>query len=336
VIDVAGHEYDIYFASKYLWKWDQSQERLDSTSITPEHDGIPIECFKTIKQYAVKILTKLCQQIWKTQKWPQDWKTSIVIHIPKNGNSKDCSNYRTIALIAHASKIMLKIIQWRLEPFLEQEMPVTQARFRKGRGTRDQIVNLRWLMEKVREYQKEFYLCFIDYSKAFDFANYEKLWSVLLEMGVSKHLIILMKNLYTNQQASAKTEYGNTKWFSIVKGVRQGCILSPYLFNLYAEHIMRKAGIDEAAGGIKTGGRNINNLRYTDDTKIMAETADDLEYLLRKVKEESAATGLKLNMKKTVVMTNGPIQEFHIDNDQVEIVKEFIFLGCSINTDGNW
>ncbi|CAF4691883.1 unnamed protein product, partial [Rotaria magnacalcarata] len=177
---------------------------------------------------------------------------------------------------------MLKIIQWRLEPFLEQEMPVTQARFRKGRGTRDQIVNLRWLMEKVREYQKEFYLCFIDYSKAFDFANYEKLWSVLLEMGVSKHLIILMKNLYTNQQASAKTEYGNTKWFSIVKGVRQGCILSPYLFNLYAEHIMRKAGIDEAAGGIKTGGRNINNLRYTDDTKIMAETADDLEYLLRK------------------------------------------------------
>jgi exonuclease III len=301
----------------------------------PGHDGIPIECFKAIKEDAVKILTKFCQQIWKTQKWPQDWKTSIFIPIPKNGNAKDCSNYRTIALISHASKIMLKIIQRRLEPFLEREMPVTQAGFRKGRGTRDQIANLRWLMEKAREYQKEFYLCFIDYSKAFDCVDHEKLWSVLLEMGVPKHLIILMKNLYTDQQASVKTDYGNTNWFNIGKGVRQGCILSPYLFNLYAEHIMRKAGIDEAAGGIKIGGRNINNLRYADDTTILAETADDLQCLLRKVKEESAAARLKLNMKKTFVMTNGPIQEFHIDNDQVEIVKEFIFLGSSISTDGN-
>jgi len=230
---------------------------------------------------------------------------------------------------------MLKIIQRRLEPFLEREMPVTQAGFRKGRGTRDQIANLRWLMEKAREYQKEFYLCFIDYSKAFDCVDHEKLWSVLHEMGVPKHLIVLMKNLYTKQQASVKTDYGNTNWFNIGKGVRQGCILSPYLFNLYAEHIMRKASIDEAAGGIKIGGRNINNLRYADDTTILAETVDDLQYLLRKVKEESAAAGLKLNMKKTFVMTNGPIQEFHIDNDQVEIVKEFIFLGSNINTDGN-
>ncbi|CAF3528318.1 unnamed protein product [Adineta steineri] len=227
----------------------------------PGHDGISIECFKTIKEDTVKVLTKLCQQIWKTNKWPQDWKTSIFIPIPKKGNAKDCSNYRTIALISHASKIMLKIIQRRLEPFLEREMPVTQAGFRKGRGTRDQIANLRWVMEKAREYQKEFYLCFIDYSKAFDCVDHEKLWGVLMEMGVPKHLIILMKNLYTNQQASVKTEYGNTNWFNVGKGVRQGCILSPYLFNLYAEYIMRKAGTDKAAGGIKIGGRNINNLR---------------------------------------------------------------------------
>ncbi|CAF3322374.1 unnamed protein product [Rotaria socialis] len=229
---------------------------------------------------------------------------------------------------------MLEIIQRRLEPFLEREMPITQARFRKGRGTCDQIANLRWLMGKAREYQKEFYLCFIYYSKTFDCVNHEKLWSVLLEMGVPKHLIILVKNLYTNQQASVTTEYGNTKWFNIGKGVRQGCILSPYLFNLYAEHIMRKAEIDEAVGGIKIGGRNINNLRYTDDATIMA-AADDLQYLLQKVKEKNAAAGLQLNMKKTFVMTNGSIQEFHIGNDQVEIVKEFIFLGSIINIDGN-
>ena len=162
----------------------------------PGHNGISIEYFKTIKEDAMKVLTKLCQQIWKTQKWPQDWKTSIFIPIPKNGNVKDCSNYRTIALISHASTIMLKIIQRRLEPFLEQEMPVTQAGFQKGRGTRDQIANLRWLMGKARKYRKEFYLCFIDYSKVFGCVDHEKLWSVLLEMGVPKHLIVLVKNLY--------------------------------------------------------------------------------------------------------------------------------------------
>jgi hypothetical protein len=191
------------------------------------------------------------------------------------------------------------------------EMTVTQTGFQKGRETRDQIENLRWLMEKAREYQKEFYLCFIDC------VDHKKLWTALLKMGVSKHLIVLMKNLYTNQQASVKTDYGNTNWFNIERGVRQGCILSPYLFNLYAEHIMRKAGIDEAAGGIKIGGRKINNLRYADDTTILVETAEDLQYLLRKVKEESAAVGIKLNMKKTFMMTNGPIEEFHIHNDQV-------------------
>ena len=168
------------------------------------HDGIPIECFKTVKEDAVKILTKLCRQIWKTQKWPQDWKKSIITPIPKNGNAKYCSNYQTIALISHTSKIMLKIIQRRLEPFLGRVMPVTQAGFRKGRGTRDQITNLRWLMETAREYQKEFYICFIDYNKAFDCVDHEKLSSVLLEMGTPKHLIILIKNLYTNQQASVK------------------------------------------------------------------------------------------------------------------------------------
>ena len=145
-----------------------------------EHNGIPIECFKTIKEDAMKTLTKLCQQRWKTSRF---------IPIPKNGNTKDCSNYRTITLISHASKIMLKIIQRRLEPFLEREMPVTQAGFRKRRETRDQIANLRWLMEKAREYQKEFYLCFIDYSKAFDCPYQELIYQPTSngENGVWKH-----------------------------------------------------------------------------------------------------------------------------------------------------
>ena len=300
----------------------------------PGEDEIPIECFKVLKEDAIKVLTALCQQIWNTRQWPEDWKKSIFIPIPKKGNATDCSNYRTIALISHASKIMLKIIQRRLQPFLEREMADTQAGFRTGRGTRDQIANLRWILEKTREFQKEFYICFIDYSKAFDCVNHEKLWNILMEMGVPSHLIILIRNLYTEQQASVRTEHGKTKWFNIGKGVRQGCILSPYLFNLYTEYIMRKTGIDETTAGIKIGGRNINNLRYADDTTLLAETADDLKHLLTKVKTESETAGLKLNMKKTFVMTNSEMKEFHIDNEQVEIVEEFIFLGSIVNNDG--
>ncbi|CAF2127266.1 unnamed protein product [Rotaria magnacalcarata] len=272
-----------------------------------------------LKDDSIKVLTTLCQQIWKTKQWPSDWKKSIFIPIPKNGTVKDCSNYRTIALISHASKIMLKIIQRRLQTFLERELPDTQAGFRKGRGTRDQIANLRWIIEKAREHQKNFYLCFLDYSKAFDCVDHTKLWSVLTKMGIPTHLIVLIKNLYSNPQATVKTEYGNTNWFNIGKGVRQGCILSPYLFNLYAEYIMRKVDIDETTAGIKIGGRNINNLRYADDTTLLTENASDLKRLLTKLKAESAAAGLRLNMKKTFVMTNGPTEEFNIDNEQIKI-----------------
>ena len=132
---------------------------------------------------AVKVLHSICQQIWKTQQWPRDWKRSVFIPIPKKGNAKECSNYCTIALISHASKIMLKILQARLQQYVNQELPDVQAGFRKGRGTRDQIANIRWIMEKAREFQKNIYLCFIDYAKAFDYVNHNKLWKILQEIG---------------------------------------------------------------------------------------------------------------------------------------------------------
>ena len=188
---------------------------------TPGQDEIPIELIKELKEDSIKVLTTLCRQIWKTRQWPSDWKKSIFIPIPKNGNAKDCSNYRTIALISHASKIMLKIIQRRLQPFLERELPDTQAGFRKGRGTRDQIANLRWIIEKVREHQKHFYLCFLDYSKAFDCVDHAKLWGALTNIGIPTHLIVLIRNIYSNQQATVKTEYEKTDWLNIGKGVRQ-------------------------------------------------------------------------------------------------------------------
>ena len=150
---------------------------------------------------------------------------------------------------------------------------------------------------KKREFQKNIYFCFIDYAKAFDYVNHSKLWKILKEMGIPNHLTCLLRNLYAGQEATVRTGYGTTDWFQIGKGVCQGCILSPCLFNLYAEYIMRNPGLDEAQAGIKIARRNINNLRYTDDTTLMAES-EELKSLLMKVKEESEKVGLKLNIQK--------------------------------------
>ncbi|XP_061022564.1 uncharacterized protein LOC133073112 [Dama dama] len=138
-------------------------------------DGIPVELFQILKDDAVKVLHSICQQIWKTQQWPQDWKRSVFIPTPKKGNAKECSNYRTIALISHTSKIMLKILQARLQQYKNHELPDVQAGFRKGRGTRDQIADIHWIIEKAREFQKNIYFCFIDYAKAFDCVDHCKL-----------------------------------------------------------------------------------------------------------------------------------------------------------------
>ena len=165
--------------------------------------------------------------------------------------------------------------------------PDVQAGFSKGRGTRDQIANIHWIIEKAREFQKTVYLCFIDYVKAFDCVDYNKLWKTLKEIGIPGHLTHLLRNLYAGQEATVRTGHGLTDWFQIGKGVHQGCMLTPCFFNLYTEYIMRNAGLDEAQAGIKIVGRNINNLRYADDTTLMAESEEELKSLLMKVKKES-------------------------------------------------
>ena len=159
-------------------------------------DGIPVELFQKLKHDAVKVLHSIRQQIWKTQQWPQDWKRSVLIPIPKKGNAKECSNYCTIALISHASKVMLKIFQARLQQYMNREFPDVQAGFRKGRGTRDQIANICWIIKKTREFQKKIYSCLTDYAKAFDCVDHNKPWKILQEMGIPDHLICLLRNLY--------------------------------------------------------------------------------------------------------------------------------------------
>ena len=167
------------------------------------------------------------------------------------------------------------------------EFPYVQAGFRKGRGTRDQIANICWIIEKAREFQKNIYFCFIDYAKAFDCVDHNKLWKILKEMGIADHLTCLLRNLYAGQEATVRTGHGTTDWFQIGKGVHQGCILSPWLFNLYAEYITWNARLDESQAGIKTVRRNITNLRHANDTILMAESEQELMSLLVKVKEES-------------------------------------------------
>ena len=176
---------------------------------------------------------------------------------------------------------------------------------------------------------------FLVNAKAFDCVDHNKLWKILKEMGIQYYLTCLLRNLYAGQEATVRTGHGTTDWFQIGKGVHQGCIWSPCLFNLYAEYIMRNAGLDEAQAGIKIARRNINNLRYADDTTLMAESEEELKSLLMKAKEESEKVGLKLNIQKTKIMASGLITSWEIDGETVETVSDFIFGGSQITADGD-
>ena len=156
------------------------------------------------------MLHSICQQIWKTQQWPQDWKRSVFIPLPKKGNAKECSNYCTIPLISHASKVMVRILQARLQQYMNHELPDVQAGFQNGKGTSDQPANIHWIIEKATEFLKNIYFFFIDYAKAFDCVDHNKLWTVLQEMGIPDHLTCLLRILYAGQEATVRTEHGTT------------------------------------------------------------------------------------------------------------------------------
>ena len=202
---------------------------------------------------------------------------------------------------------------------------------RKGRGTRYQIANIHWIIEKAREYQKNIYFCFIDYAKAFGWVDHNKLENSSRN-GIPDHLNCFLRNLYAAQEATVRTEY-ETDWFQIGKGVCQDCILLPCLFNLYKEYTMRNAGLDEAQARIKVAGRNINNLRYADDATHMAENHKKTEEPLMKVKEESEKVGLKLNIQKTKIMEASPITSLKMDGETMERVRDFILGDSKITAD---
>ena len=226
---------------------------------------------------------------------------------------------------------MLKVLQARLQQYVNCELPDPLVGFRKGRGTRDQIANIHWIIKKARVPQN-IYFCFIKYAKHFDCVDHNKLWKNLKEMGIPDHLTCLLRNLHAGQEATVRTGYGIIDWFQIGKGVHQVCIILPCLLNLHSEHIMRNAGLDEAQAGIKIAGRNIS--KYADDTTLMAES-EELKSLLMKVKEESEKVGLKLNIQKTKIMASSPITSWQIDGETVETVRDFILGGSKMTADGD-
>ena len=321
-----------------------------SNGKSPGCDDIPIELIKEGKDSSLRLYHAIILKIWKTCTWPTAWKRSVYIPLPKKGDLKLCSNYRTIALISHASKIMLKIIQKRLAKKLDDEINIVQAGFRPNRGTRDHIFNLRNILEKCREYNKDLYACFIDYSKAFDCVVHKKMWQIMIDMGFSRHLVKLIESLYESQEAAVRVDGETSDWFNVGKGVRQGCILSPYLFNIYAENIMRNFRSDpqrynnendteyDTYDSLNIGGREYPELRYADDTVLLSTTPEGLEKMIRSVKLHSENQNLFLNAKKTKIMrTDKTSAATHIviDNDLIEEVLDFDYLGSLITNNGD-
>ena len=213
--------------------------------------------FKLWKMMLWKCCTQYASKFGKLSSGHRTAKGQSSFQSQRKAIQKNAQNTCTIALISHTSKVMVKILQDRLQQYVNHELPDVKAGFRKGRGTRDQVANIRWIIEEAREFQKNIYFCFIDYAKSFDCVDHNELWKILKEMGIPDHLTCLLRNLYAGLEATARTAHGTTIRFQIGKGVCQGCLLSPYLFNLYSEYIMRNAQLDEAQAGIKTTGRNI-------------------------------------------------------------------------------
>ena len=299
-------------------------------------DGVPGELIRNAGPSSMRAQHTLCTKIWESGDWPDIWKSQEFVVIYKAGNSKECTNYRTIALISHASKILLQILLNRMRKKIEMELPDEQAGFRPGRSTADMLVIIQVLTEKVMGIGGQALITFIDYSKAFDSISHVQLFDIMLELGFPEHIVTLLQSLYIDQTAVIRWNGSTTETFPIGKGVRQGCILSPHLFSLYTESVMREAEIQDL--GYSIGGRNISNARYADDTALIAQSPMEMQQLLDKVNAAGAQRLLKLNVKKTKLMTIGDVPDdinIRVNNDPVEKVKQFKYLGSLKSSDGD-
>ena len=299
-------------------------------------DSVMIEHLKALDDTTINIVVKICQEVYKSGFMPHDLTHAIFIKLPKKKNTMECSEHRTISLISHVTKVILKVILRRNEKAIDQEIEETQSGFSSGVGTREGILNLRLIFDKYLEVKQNVFVCYIDYEKAFDRVYQDQLMSKLKSCDIHAMDLRMIQNLYWNQTASIKLEEGESDSFAIKRGVRQGCILSPKLFNLYTEDIFKQA---DKLPGVNIGGKNITNLRYADDTALIAESAQGLQLIVDVVKSESLKRGLKMNIKKTKTMVisrdpENPKVDINVDGNTLEQVEIFKYLGQTITSDG--
>ena len=300
-------------------------------------DNIPAELIKNGGTTVIDILTTICNKIWKTGEWPTPWTQSLIITLPKKGNLQQCQNYRTISLISHASKVMLKIILNRLKPLAEEIIAEEQAGFRSKRSTTEQIFNLRVLCEKYSQHQQDIYHVFIDFKKAFDRVWHDALWATMRKYNMGQRLIQTIQELYAKATSAVLVQGTVGKWFHTSVGVRQGCLLSPTLFNIFLERIMTDA-LEDHNGTVSIGGRTITNLRFADDIDGLAGNEQELANLVKRLDETSSRYGMEISAEKTKLMTNSahPITtKITVSGKELETVDHFKYLGAIISEEGS-
>ena len=303
---------------------------------SPGPDNIPGELLKHGGDAMTNALTVICQRIWEAKEWPKDWTQSLIIPLPKKGNTRQCQNHRTISLISHPSKVMLRVLLNRLKTQAEEILAEEQAGFRAGRSTVEQIFNCRILIEKHLQHQKDLYHNFIDFKKAFDRVWHEGLWHVLRGFNIEEGLVQTIQALYGNATSAVLFNNKIGEAFRTTVGVRQGCLLSPALFNIFLEIIMQETLADFQTT-ISIGGRPICNLRFADDIDLLGGSNAELQELTDSLSERAGAYGMEISAEKSKTMVNSH-DDLHADitmnGQKLEEVEAFKYLGATITKDG--
>jgi hypothetical protein len=307
------------------------------TGKAPGVDNVAAELLIAGGDPVIDVLHTVCNHTWKTGEWPTNWTKSLIITIPKKGSMKQCGNYRTISLISHASKVMLRVILNRLQPQVEHIISEEQAGFRKGRSTVEQIFNLNILSQKYKQHQEDLYHVFIDYRRAFDRVWHAALIATMKKYNITPMLINTITSLYESATSAVLFNGKVGEWFRTTIGVRQGCLLSPTLFNIFLEMIMTEA-LENFEGSVSIGGRKISNLRFADDIDGLAGSEAELKELVYRIDEASRRYGMEINADKTKIMTNNPEgfrEPILIDDEPLEAVTQFKYLGSILSDKGS-
>lgn len=298
--------------------------RTQKPDKAPGSDGISNEFLILNKNHLIPILKHIFNQVLQTETIPYQWTTSSIVLLHKKGDKNNINNYRPISLMSNIYKIFAKVILSRISNILDENQPREQAGFRSGYSTLDHIHVIKQLFEKGKEHNLNFYCSFVDYSKAFDTIEHEKIWNALKNQGVEHKYIRILKNIYSNSKAKIKLEKEG-KEIKMERGVRQGDPLSPKLFTAVLEDVFRQ--LDWATCGLSINGENLSHLRFADDLIILSSSSNGLQAMLDDLVRESGKVGLVMNTLKTKVMTNGKEEPILVNNNPLEYVKEYIYLG---------